>query len=371
MFRPTAVLSLAWLCSCAMEVQGNERGPQELLVEVVIAGDHIDSADVVGVYSRGELDDDAARPRGQGEAGDLHVQAIAGDSGDLLVEGFLPDPRPIAEDAGGGELEPGLLEAAELLVIVPAPGDGAGRLAIDLPGLNGEVLRAQIDFTIDLDEPRDDLLAAQGAGLLKRGMCGPAVRTLQNRLVELKYRIGAAEQRGCYGDGTWYAVQAFQRDNGLASDGDVGPNTSGKLAAPRRVTQRFGGHAGVHIEVFQARGVLHLFRGSALVGAYASSTGAGGATPSSPAGGFTISCPSCSGGTAAKENPSWSGSFKVWLPWMSYLAGPGLTDHSIGIHEYPDVPDVPASHGCVRVPYTVSQQIYQNAAVGTKVYIVP
>lgn len=67
------------------------------------------------------------------------------------------------------------------------------------------------------------------AGLLRRGMRGPQVRLLQEKLDELGFSPGSAD--GIFGARTEAAVKAFQRANGLAADGIVGKNTAGSLNA--------------------------------------------------------------------------------------------------------------------------------------------
>jgi lipoprotein-anchoring transpeptidase ErfK/SrfK len=37
------------------------------------------------------------------------------------------------------------------------------------------------------------------------------------------------------------------------------------------------------------------------------------------------------------------------------------------MHEYPDVPSYPASHGCVRLPAGDAQRVYRFVDVGTRV----
>ncbi len=70
-----------------------------------------------------------------------------------------------------------------------------------------------------------------GRPLLRRGSRGPAVRDLQQRLNTWRARAGAAPigVDGTFGEATDAAVRAYQRANGLAADGLVGPLTWGRL----------------------------------------------------------------------------------------------------------------------------------------------
>ena len=49
-----------------------------------------------------------------------------------------------------------------------------------------------------------------------------------------------------------------------------------------------------------------------------------------------------------------------------------LTNNGVGMHAGPiPNPGSPASHGCIRLPYTLAQQLYEAAPSGTRVTIVP
>jgi hypothetical protein len=340
--------ALVAFCGCAAEIDTTPT--DEVLLNAVITDGQIDAVSVVNRAPIGTLDE-VDRPD---VAGDLHVQVIDDETGAVLADGYVANPLAVTADEGALTA----IDRAELMVAVPAPVGGHGHLVIDLPSGTADGA-----FATDKDAEPEVVTIANSPQLLQRGLCGEAVTALQNRLIALKYRIGPAEKRGCFSDGTWYAVQAFQRDNDLSSDGQVGPMTQQKLGNPKKISARFAQTTGNHVEIFQARGVLHLWKGAQLLGAYAVSTGANSATPNTPSGStYTV---------ASKETKSWSAHFGVWLPWASYLRGPGLPEHTIAIHESPDVPDYPASHGCARVPHTVSQQIFQNTPAGSKVYVLP
>lgn len=69
---------------------------------------------------------------------------------------------------------------------------------------------------------------------LKRGMTSSAVKKLQERLKELGYLTASAT--GYYGTQTLAAVEAFQRKNGLATDGVAGKDTQKKIFAADAVS---------------------------------------------------------------------------------------------------------------------------------------
>lgn len=64
--------------------------------------------------------------------------------------------------------------------------------------------------------------------LLKKGSRGNAVKDLQRQLNSRGYNAGNVD--GIFGNKTYNAVRAFQKANGLAVDGIVGPDTKSKLS---------------------------------------------------------------------------------------------------------------------------------------------
>jgi lipoprotein-anchoring transpeptidase ErfK/SrfK len=65
----------------------------------------------------------------------------------------------------------------------------------------------------------------------------------------------------------------------------------------------------------------------------------------------------------AKSLYSWSVPFKVWMPYAAYFRG------GIAMHQSPDVPSYPASHGCVRLPDGEADRVYRFVDVGTPVVV--
>jgi N-acetyl-anhydromuramyl-L-alanine amidase AmpD len=61
--------------------------------------------------------------------------------------------------------------------------------------------------------------------ILRQGMSGPQVKTLQRLLLALGYEMGGYGADGSFGPATYSAVIAFQKANGLEPDGIVGPAT--------------------------------------------------------------------------------------------------------------------------------------------------
>ena len=65
--------------------------------------------------------------------------------------------------------------------------------------------------------------------ILKRGMKGADVRTLQAALIAYGFSCGSAGADGDFGSGTETALKKFQTKYGLGADGVAGKGTWGKL----------------------------------------------------------------------------------------------------------------------------------------------
>lgn len=74
--------------------------------------------------------------------------------------------------------------------------------------------------------------------LIKRGMTGPIVASLQQNLLDLGYDIGSAD--GAFGKNTEAAVKDFQGKKGLGADGIVGPKTLQEIDAALKAAGKEG-----------------------------------------------------------------------------------------------------------------------------------
>jgi lipoprotein-anchoring transpeptidase ErfK/SrfK len=176
-----------------------------------------------------------------------------------------------------------------------------------------------------------------------------AVRGVQLRLWSLGY-LDRSSVTGQTDYQTEQALLAFQGWNDLARTGTVTGETQLELfrASPPRPTTR---RPGKRVEIYRDRGVLLMMEGNDVLRAIHTSTGAFGRTPS---GTYRV---------YRKELYSWSVPFSVWMPYASYFVG------GIAMHEYPHVPEYPASHGCVRLPAGEAQRVYGFAELGTPVHV--
>jgi peptidoglycan hydrolase-like protein with peptidoglycan-binding domain len=162
---------------------------------------------------------------------------------------------------------------------------------------------------------------------LRLGDRGGEVRDLQRTLSGLGYWLG--EPDGVFGDATAHAVLAFQKVEGLARDGVVGPQTRRALESATRPAPR--SDQGRVIEIDLQRQVLLVAVDGRVEHVLDASTGVvPGTTP--------------------------TGQFQVFRDVDGYDPGPLGTLYrpkyfygGVAVHGYPSVPAYPASHGCVRV----------------------
>ena len=176
-----------------------------------------------------------------------------------------------------------------------------------------------------------------------------SVRGLQVRLATLGY-LDPSAVSGRLDYLTEEALLAFQGWEHLDRTGTFTGQTQVALfhaSRPGPVTHR----PGKHVEIHRDLGVLLLVDGNEVVRAIHTSTGIFGRTP---AGTFHV---------YRKELLSWSQPFHVWMPYASYFVG------GIAMHEYPDVPAYPASHGCVRLPAGEASHVYAFVDLGTPVLV--
>jgi N-acetylmuramoyl-L-alanine amidase len=175
-------------------------------------------------------------------------------------------------------------------------------------------------------------------------------KALQRKLIRLRY-LQPGLATGTYGLGTLQAVMAFQGWVGLPRTGYM--DSASYAALKHAKTPVSWGHKQKHMEVHKDRQVLLLIGklGNVKRAIHVSTAAPGHFTP---VGIFHI---------YSKQIMSWSTLFDVWLPYADYFTG------GYAFHEYPDVPGVPASHGCIRIADGDAQVVWKFAALGTRVAI--
>ena len=176
-----------------------------------------------------------------------------------------------------------------------------------------------------------------------------SLRALQVRLWQLGY-LDRASVTGELDYLTEQALLAFQGWERLTRTGDVTGETQRALfRAGRPEPVRRG--PGRHVEISRDLGALLLVEDGRVARVVHTSTGSLGRTPS---GAFSV---------YAKSLYSWSVPFHVWMPFASYFHG------GIAMHQSPDVPSYPASHGCVRLPAGEAERVYAFVDLGTPVLV--
>ena len=175
------------------------------------------------------------------------------------------------------------------------------------------------------------------------------VRGVQLRLWTLGY-LDRSSVTGTLDYTTEQALLAFQGWEGLARTQTVTGETQVALFRASR-PEPFTHRQGKRVEIHRDRSVLLLVEDNEVRRAVHTSTGVFGRTP---AGTFHV---------YRKELLSWSQPFHVWMPYASYFTG------GIAMHEYPDVPAFPVSHGCVRLPDGEAIRVYMFVEIGTPVYV--
>jgi lipoprotein-anchoring transpeptidase ErfK/SrfK len=178
-----------------------------------------------------------------------------------------------------------------------------------------------------------------------------ATMALQQQLIDLGY-LASGTADGEPGPQTSNAVLAFQKWQRLPRDGVAGAATVAALAKASRPAPITKGGSGKRIEILLDRQLALAIQDNRVVRTIAISSGAP-ATPTPP-GTYTVF------GRYARW---WSVPFQDWLPWSLQFVG------GIALHEYPQVPTTPASHGCVRQTRFDAKWLYDFAPLGTPVTV--
>jgi peptidoglycan hydrolase-like protein with peptidoglycan-binding domain len=203
--------------------------------------------------------------------------------------------------------------------------------------------------------------ASPAGAVLSRGDSGPEVVALQRRLGELRYDPGPVD--GKFGGATVYAVQAFQKLNGMAPDGRVGPAVQGALANPAPILPiaPYGGDD--RVEVALGRQVLVVYEDGEPKLITHVSTGSHRTY--------------CARGTCDNVAITPVGSFRFawrYKGWreseLGKLYNPAyFTSRGVAVHGSLSVPTYPASHGCVRIPMHIAEYFPSLVQRGDPIYV--
>ena len=197
-------------------------------------------------------------------------------------------------------------------------------------------------------------------GSLRLGSQGPAVQAVQQRLLDLHFDPGPAD--GNFGQATVYAVQAFEKLNGIGPDGRVSAAVQAALANPAPVTPLVATGGANRVEVDLAHQVLYVYLGNSLRLITHVSTGSGQRycvegdcqTAITPIGSFRFSWRS-SGWREARLG-------KLYNPVY-------FTSDGVAVHGALSVPTYPASHGCVRIPMHIAEYFPSLVRRGDPIFV--
>lgn len=189
---------------------------------------------------------------------------------------------------------------------------------------------------------------------LMSGDTGELVMTLQNRLNQLGFRT--ADELGSFGAGTWSAVMALQKFEGLERTGTVDGATWEHIYTPTGILPPPRPATGIQLEVDLERQVVIVLNAEQplQVTILNSSTG----------GNYAYTSPDGHEDIAYTPTGSYNG----------YRRYDGLEEAPLGtlyrpiyfyqgwaVHGSPDVPAYPASHGCVRLSYDDMDWLWDRA----------
>lgn len=176
-------------------------------------------------------------------------------------------------------------------------------------------------------EPDDDTPPPSSYPTIRRGSNGFMARHLQERLDELGYRVGDIDGR--FGRETRAAVLAFQADNGLDTDGVMGPvswEALETIARPRQVSEE---RRNATTQDLRDRGSRTVRDGDAAQTGGAILTGTGGLAAVSEALGDAEEASGALSGVLTALEPIISFASDNW--WI-LLGGAGLAVFLVGNH---------------------------------------
>ena len=215
-----------------------------------------------------------------------------------------------------------------------------------------------------------------------RGAAGPEIKLIQDRLIELKFDPGVAD--GAFGERTQQAVWAFEKlVMGIPRDqvtGKVTPQMWSRMQDPLLILPRRPDSTPNHTEIYLPEQVLIVFHGENPVLVTHVSSG----TNEEWCEEVTISPGEQDNETGTEPikkgvcGLSWTpgGVYKFYRMVVgrreSQLGGmynPVYFNKGIAVHGAREVPDSPASHGCIRIPMHISDYFQSLVAKGDQVFV--
>ena len=190
---------------------------------------------------------------------------------------------------------------------------------------------------------------------------GPIVLAYEQRLASMHFDPGPVD--GLYDQQTAYAVDAVEKIQGLQRDGQIGRGVWAALQTfkyPKPLV-RNGEPDRIEVSLDHQYLVLYQHNWIRLI------------TTTSTGGGYAF----CGGDSGCQYAVTPPGRFTLqWYfnGWrtskLGHLYKPYYFDGGIAIHGYPEVPNNPASHGCVRIPMKIADYFHTLVVKGEPVYVV-
>ncbi len=188
--------------------------------------------------------------------------------------------------------------------------------------------------------------------IASQGASGPNIAVAQQRLLDLGFWNGGAD--GGYGWSTQQAVMAYQKWNGLPASGKIDAATAARLSYPNcRPTG--GTTSGTMMEIDKGRQLGFFIREGKLLWVLNVSTG----------GDYFYE--DDSSGVVVKDKAYTDvGNFSVYRVsdevryegTLGTMYRPRFVVRGIAVHGAPNVPNYPASHGCIRVSNPAMDMIW-------------
>lgn len=216
-----------------------------------------------------------------------------------------------------------------------------------------------------LAEPPPAVVAP--GGRLKLGAKGKAVVWMQKRLRELGYRPGKID--GQYGSVTLAAVWAFQKVNGIKPTSTIGKATWRALERPRapKVLAPKGGRTRAEVNLTTQIMTMYVDGELKLISHMSSGSGIPYCETTVWQGKKQRFC-----GSATTPTGSYRTTWRRdgWhTSYLGRLYNPIFFNGGIALHGALSVPLHPASHGCVRLPMNVAQELPGLLGTGVPVHV--
>ena len=220
-----------------------------------------------------------------------------------------------------------------------------------------------------------------------KGSAGAEIKMVQDRLIELNFDPG--EPDGVFGERTRQAVWAFEKlVMGVQRDditGKVDAQMWSRMQDPLEILPRRSDSTPNHTEVYLPEQVLIVFRDNVpAIITHISSGTASSATDEEWCEEVTISPGEQDNETGTEPikkgvcGLSWTpgGVYKFYRMVVgrreSQLGGmynPVYFNKGIAVHGAKEVPDHPASHGCIRIPMHISDYFQSLVSKGDQVFV--